>query len=294
MQTTANYNLKKPENTDPVDIQDLNDNADILDEEIKKKVNASGGDISNTTIKTLDNITTEFPVPEAGEKPGTFLAKVRKFIQDFNNFKTGIITVGKLANNGSTTAAGMALDARYGKTLYDFYTQLNSDLVNITLASNLNTVGIAGKRILCKYDTSTSNTPYTEGLTGGASSGRVETYYSSMANGIQIAYPSGKNFIAIRNLANGAWGTWVKNITNANTQSGTILVSATANGTTEFSVTFPKAFAAPPVIVTSVVTSRSDLRNASPLSRTTTGFTGYLYNNSSAADISVFWIASTI
>ena len=162
MQTTANYNLKKPENTDPVDIQDLNDNADILDEEIKKKVNASGGDISNTTIKTLDNITTEFPVPEAGEKPGTFLAKVRKFIQDFNNFKTGIITVGKLANNGSTTAAGMALDARYGKTLYDYYTQLNSNLNGINSSMDVMS-GIVQDHTTELYNLSTNKISWISG-----------------------------------------------------------------------------------------------------------------------------------
>ena len=31
MQFTPNFNLKKPELSDPVDIDDLNDNADIID-----------------------------------------------------------------------------------------------------------------------------------------------------------------------------------------------------------------------------------------------------------------------
>lgn len=92
------------------------------------KVSASGGDISGTKIGLLETITSEFPVPSEGETSKMFLGKVKKFIQDFNNFKTGIITVGKLVNNGQTTAAGYALDARYGKTLYDMYTQLNADL----------------------------------------------------------------------------------------------------------------------------------------------------------------------
>ena len=92
------------------------------------KVSASGGDISGTKIGSLETITTEFPVPAEGETPKVFLGKVKKFIRDFNDFKVGIITVGKLVNNGQTTAAGYALDARYGKTLYDLYTQLNSDI----------------------------------------------------------------------------------------------------------------------------------------------------------------------
>jgi hypothetical protein len=94
------------------------------------KVSASGGDISGTKIGSLETITSEFPVPSEGETPKMFLGKVKKFIQDFNDFKTGVITVGKLVNNGQTTGAGYALDARYGKTLYDLYAQLNADLGN--------------------------------------------------------------------------------------------------------------------------------------------------------------------
>lgn len=92
------------------------------------KVGATGGDISETNIDSLESITTEFPVPDQGETTKIFMGKVKKFIQDFNNFKSGIITVGKLVNSGSTTLGGYALDARYGKTLYDLYTQLNNNL----------------------------------------------------------------------------------------------------------------------------------------------------------------------
>lgn len=81
MQLTPNYNLKKPEGTDPVDIQDFNDNADAIDAALKKKAESSGGDISEMTVKTLDNITTDFPVPVAGEKPKSFLGKVKKFLR---------------------------------------------------------------------------------------------------------------------------------------------------------------------------------------------------------------------
>ncbi|WP_051629599.1 hypothetical protein [Lacrimispora aerotolerans] len=96
------------------------------------KVGASGGDISETMIGSLESIATEFPIPNQGETSNVFLGKVKKFMQDFNNFKTGIITVGKLANNGNTTFEGYALDARYGKTLFDLYSKLNSDLSSLT------------------------------------------------------------------------------------------------------------------------------------------------------------------
>ena len=85
------------------------------------------GDISDTVIET-EEITDQFPVPEGKEKTKTFMGKVRKFIKDFDDMKAGIITLGKLVNNGQTTEPGFALDARYGKTLGDGVAQLNSDL----------------------------------------------------------------------------------------------------------------------------------------------------------------------
>jgi hypothetical protein len=63
--------------------------------------------------------------------------KVKKFIEDFNNFKTGIITLGQLANNGTTTATGLALDARYGKTLADQINTLNNSLNTIKSTKGL-------------------------------------------------------------------------------------------------------------------------------------------------------------
>lgn len=128
MRFTQTLNMKIPEGGDPIDIADITGNFDTLDEEVNKKANSSGGDISNTTIKTVDTIATEFPVPSAGESSKTFLGKVRKFIQDFIAIKDTLLTLSKLVNNGQTTAAGFALDARYGKTLYDLYAQLNSNL----------------------------------------------------------------------------------------------------------------------------------------------------------------------
>ncbi len=130
MKTTQNLEMKIPEGADPIDIADITGNFEKLDTEIAKKANASGGDISAMAVKTLDTIAAEFPVPSAGESSKTFLGKVRKFVQDFNNFKTGILTLGRLVNNGQTTEPGFALDARYGRTLYELYAQLNADLAN--------------------------------------------------------------------------------------------------------------------------------------------------------------------
>ena len=131
MQLTPNYNLKKPEGADPVDIQDFNDNADAIDAALKKKAESSGGDISEMTVKTLDNITTDFPVPVAGEKPKTFLGKVKKFFEDTKNWMTGVCLIGSIVNNCVTDNAKLPLSAAQGKALMDLYTVLNTNLKDI-------------------------------------------------------------------------------------------------------------------------------------------------------------------
>lgn len=92
-------------------------------------------------------------------------------------------------------------------------------------------------------------------------------------------------------ISSTGWLDWAYNLTNADIQSGTTTVNATANGITEFTVNFPETFAKPPVVIMSVVTSRPDLRSVEPLSRDTQKVTGAVYNGTSAAVVSVFWIA---
>ena len=139
MQLTPNYNLKKPEGADPVDIQDFNDNADVVDAALKKKAESSGGDISEMTVKTLDNITTDFPVPVAGEKPKTFLGKVKKFFEDTKNWMTGVCLIGSIVNNCVTDNAKLPLSAAQGKALMDLYTVLNTNLEDVIIKSTYKT-----------------------------------------------------------------------------------------------------------------------------------------------------------
>lgn len=128
MQLTANYNLKKPEGTDSVDVQDFNDNADIIDAELKKKAETNGGNISEMTIKTLDTITAEFPVPVAGESVKIFLGKVKKFFEDLKNWMSGVCMVGQIVNNCVTERSDLPLSAAQGKALMDLYSVLNTNL----------------------------------------------------------------------------------------------------------------------------------------------------------------------
>lgn len=127
MQTTTNYNLKKPDYTDFADIQDINDNMDTIDGELA----APTGDLRDGTVSftdaDLDSGITSFP---------TFLAKIvsgmklAKFIRDFKAGMAYVLHTGSLINNGNCTESGKyALDAAYGKTLADGITSLNSSLL---------------------------------------------------------------------------------------------------------------------------------------------------------------------
>lgn len=82
MQLTPNYRLRKPDGTDPVDVQDLNDNMDVLDAEVVKKLDKTG-DASNVVNKfsqagTRANLS-------AGEKLSVSLGKLMKWFADLKS-----------------------------------------------------------------------------------------------------------------------------------------------------------------------------------------------------------------
>lgn len=131
MKFTSNYKLKRLEDGDPIDILEIGENMDILDRELKKKAETSGGDISKMTVKTLKANTAEFPIPEAGEDAETFLGKVKKFFEDTKNWMTGVCMLGQLVNNCVTNRSDLPLAAAQGKVLMDLYTQLNSDIPDL-------------------------------------------------------------------------------------------------------------------------------------------------------------------
>ena len=109
MKYTKNLSLKIPEGGDPIDISDITGNFESLDDEMSKKANSTGGDISSTTIKTLDPVVEKFPVPVAGESAKVFLGKVKKFIEDSN--------AGRKVQEVTLTAAGWSSSAPYTQTV---------------------------------------------------------------------------------------------------------------------------------------------------------------------------------
>ena len=233
MQLTPNYKLKKPEGTDPVDIQDFNDNADLIDAALKKKAETSGGDISEMTVKTLDTITTEFPVPVAGESQKSFLGKVKKFFEDTKNWMSGVCLIGQIVNNCVTNNAKLPLSAAQGKVLMDLYTVLNnnfekyyslSDAIQISSGADLNNYTEFGNYVSSEASVSSTlkNCPalnagfvlHVERVTGS----RDGTFLKQ-----RIIYNEAKSLEFWRvKTGKESWSSWVSPITNAELISKTI------------------------------------------------------------------------
>ena len=91
------------------------------------KVDGDGGDVSNTEIKTAEDISDEFPIPDAGDSSKTFLGKTKKFFGDVKNWMTGVCLLGQIVNNCVTDNPNLPLSAAQGKALQDALTKLNGD-----------------------------------------------------------------------------------------------------------------------------------------------------------------------
>lgn len=140
MQLTPNFRLRKPDGTDPVDVKDLNDNMDVLDTEVAKKMDKTG-DASNAVAKfsqagSRTNLT-------SGEKLSLSLGKAMKWFADLKtvafsgsysdlsgkpSIPSGTAASCGVANNDTTTASGFVADARIVKTHGDEIDTLNQNL----------------------------------------------------------------------------------------------------------------------------------------------------------------------
>ncbi len=130
MKTTKNLGLNMPDANDFVEIDKINKNTEKIDEELAKKADASGGDISETVITTVEASQAEYPVPAAGDSVKTVLGKVQKFFTDIRNWMTGVCLLGQIVNNCVTDNAKLPLSAAQGKVLMDLYNVLNTNLLS--------------------------------------------------------------------------------------------------------------------------------------------------------------------
>lgn len=140
MQLTPNFRLRKPDGTDPVDVQDFNDNADVIDTNLAGKLDKTG-DASNAVAKfsqagSRTNLT-------SGEKLSLSLGKVMKWFADLKtvafsgsysdlsgkpSIPSGTAASCGVANNDTTTASGFVADARIVKIHGDEIDTLNQNL----------------------------------------------------------------------------------------------------------------------------------------------------------------------
>ena len=91
------------------------------------KVTASGGDIANTNVASLQASTVQYPVPAEGDTTKVMFGKVKKFFEDIRNTATGACYIGQIVNNCVTNRADLPLSAAQGKALMDLYNVLNAN-----------------------------------------------------------------------------------------------------------------------------------------------------------------------
>lgn len=150
MRETENLKLKMPEKNEYINIADINENTEKIDNELAKKADASGGDISETVITSTETSQAEYPVPAAGDSAKTVLGKVQKFFGDLRNWMTGVCLLGQIVNNCVTDNAKLPLSAAQGKVLMDLYNVLNTKGQGYTKTPTLNQDYItSGSSIYC-------------------------------------------------------------------------------------------------------------------------------------------------
>lgn len=214
MLRTTYLNLKKPEGSDPVNVQDFNDNADTIDTEVNAMVKSSGGDIANTKVSAFTASTASYPVPAAGETPKVFMGKIKKFFEDFKSFKDSIVTKTMIINqilNDSTKAASAAtvysvnekVDSAISD-LGDCYKLKNKRLV--PSGADLNNYRTPGTYLINSADLSTIlNKPTGWTATGGII--LVEDWVDPKVVTMTVKTYNGSVFW--RNYLSGTWTEWV-------------------------------------------------------------------------------------
>lgn len=112
MQTTANYALKKPENSDTVKIEDLNDNSDTIDAELKKR--ALQTDLTKTQ-EDFDTHKADNTAHGIGDKTklnttakDTIVAAINEVFQSGTNVKSS--TISAVNSKGQTLSTSATWD----------------------------------------------------------------------------------------------------------------------------------------------------------------------------------------
>lgn len=254
MQLTPNYRLRKPAGTDPVDVQDLNDNMDVLDTEVEKKLDKTG-DASNVVNKfsqagSRANLT-------SGEKLSVSLGKIAKWFADLKtvafsgkysdltekpSIPSGSAASCAVANNDTTTAAGFVADARIVKQHGDEIDGINQDL------GGLNFKEEAGKKYVRGADAvwvplGNNNLVLMDGTGSYAFGGINNGYYSNF----QLDNFDYTNYSKIKITNLGTYPFEVVCGTTSYTSPGTFDISALKQATLR--IFYRGAVANPPILL---------------------------------------------
>ncbi|MFR3591105.1 hypothetical protein [Eisenbergiella massiliensis] len=173
MQLTPNFRLRKPDGTDPVDVQDFNDNADVIDTNLAGKLDKTG-DASNAVTKFTQagsraNLT-------SGEKLSLSLGKAMKWFADLKtvafsgsysdlsgkpSIPSGTAASCGVANNDTTTASGFVADARIVKTHGDEIDTLNQNLAGLpTVKAGITELTFSGGNTTLTHNAGFPDTNY--------------------------------------------------------------------------------------------------------------------------------------
>ena len=104
MQYTSYYNLNKPESTDLISIDDINDNFDTLDAALHNGLSGAGEATDDTVYFTEATSRTALT---SGSTLGTIIGYISKWLSDL-----GDAAFYGVANNDTTTSSGSVADAR--------------------------------------------------------------------------------------------------------------------------------------------------------------------------------------
>lgn len=83
-------------------------------------------DMQNLTLGSITTPSASFPIPAVGETGKVLWGKVVKWFSDMSALVATKLNIANVVNNLTTTAAGYALDARQGKALNDFATNVQN------------------------------------------------------------------------------------------------------------------------------------------------------------------------
>ena len=203
---TANYNFKKPDESDFYSVQDQNNNWDKADTALKNLDTPTFEDYSGST--TVPDAATAINNIKSKGKLSTILSNMKAAFK-------GACLIGQIVNNCVTNNAKLPLSAAQGKALMDLYTQLNSDLGDcyklknkrlVPSGADLNNYRTPGTYLINSADLSTIlNKPTGWTATGGII--LVEDWVDPKVVTMTVKTYNGSVFW--RNYLSGTWTEWV-------------------------------------------------------------------------------------